>query len=144
MFTCTGSKHWTIKYNILSVTFFFFLRQLIISLVAILWESLSSALAHPTAINCAVWNTWPGSTNLLHAWALLTSKGLPHAVFTGSSPFQNTLTDMFAQHLAVGSQALLGHLSRAATQTVVSPICLVFPFCVFFLLSILLRLAWRK
>lgn len=39
------------KTNILSVTPFFFLPQLIISLVAILRESLSTALAHSTAIN---------------------------------------------------------------------------------------------
>lgn len=39
MFTCTGSKHWTIKYNLLSVTFFFFF----ISSLYLWWPSYERA-----------------------------------------------------------------------------------------------------
>lgn len=135
MFTLPGSKQWTIKYNQYIICDLIFFPQLIISLVAIVWETLSSASAHLIAINRIAWIVWPDSTNRLHAWVLADFKGTSTCrVYRQLSFTEHPHWHVCTASSAVGSQALLGHLSPAVTQIVISTVCLVFSF--FFLFSI--------
>lgn len=127
MFILSGSKQWTIKYNQYIICDLIFFPQLIIPLVAIAWETLSSASAHLIAINDIAWNVWPDSTNCMHAWLLADFKGTSTChVYRQLSFTEHPHWHVCTASSAAGSLALLGYLSPSVTQIGSGTVCLVF------------------
>lgn len=134
MFTLPGSKQWTTKHNQYIVcNLIFVYPRLIICLVAAAWETclLHQHTWYQLIIQCETYGLTVQTACMLGFW--LTSKRLPHVVFTDSSPFtEHPHWHVCTASDAVGSQALLGHLRPAVTQIVISTIWLVVLFLFFF------------